>query len=104
MDIGLNPEKWDRTQVEGHLSLQDWQGLRARFLAEYAVRRALSETKPHKSSSGSFSRKSARILGGYGVASEAGLGAVNPSASDDGNSPGGKTEPVPGNKRPAIEE
>ena len=104
MDIGLNPENWGRTPAQGDNSRDDWQGLRARLLAGYAMRRAIGETNPRKLSGGSFSRKSARILGGYGSTPEAGLAPVNRSASDDGNSPGGKNEPVPGKKRPAIEE
>lgn len=104
MDIALNPESWGREQADGAPPRLDWHGLRARFMAGYALRGASPVGEPRSVSGGSFNRESARILSTYGLSQAAGLASVNRTGLGNGNSPGGKNVPVPGNKRPAIEE
>ena len=104
MDIGFKPESWGRGPSGGIESRLDWQGLRARFLAGHAMRRAFGTPGRPTVPSGSFDDESARILNGYGVAPPERLPPVNSTASGDGNAPGGTNQPVTGKKRPAIEE
>ncbi|RZK00053.1 MAG: hypothetical protein EOO76_14390 [Novosphingobium sp.] len=66
----------------------DWQGLRARMAAAYAVRPVLEPVQPQEPviDGGSFDRGSARALAVYGRGQGVGLGAVNPTALANGNS------------------
>jgi len=108
MEIGTNPDSWGRTSVDraaGEVSARlDWQGLRARFLAGYAMRGQPADARAAPPVGGSFHSAAARIIAGYATVHDHSLASVNPSALADGNAPAGKNQPVAGNKRPAIEE
>lgn len=104
MEIGTNPESWGRMAASEANPLLDWQGLRARFMAGYAMRHELRDPEPASPSGGSFDARFARILHDFAAYQVAGLATVNPTPSGDGNSPSGKNTPVAGNNRPVNEE
>lgn len=104
MEIGTNPESWGRMAAGGASPLLDWQGLRARFMAGYAMRRELGTADPVPRSGGSFDARFARVLHDFAATQGHWLAPVNPVSLAAGNSPAGKNKPVAGNKRPVIEE
>jgi hypothetical protein len=99
MEMGFDHDAWPMSQVPGAEAAAvggnlDWHGLRARFLAARACRRALDVGggRRIKASGASFNRSAASALAEFEDASH----GVNLNNSADGKAPLGIEENVAG--------
>ena len=99
MEMGFDHDAWPISQAPGAESASvqerlDWHGLRARFLAARACRKAFGTTEngSGKVVGASFDRSTAQALADFEDASH----GVNLDSSADGKAPLGIEEGVPG--------
>jgi hypothetical protein len=99
MEMGFDHDAWPLSQAPGGESASvqerlDWHGLRARFLAARACRKAFGpgENRSGKVVDASFDRSTALALADFEDASH----GVNLDSSADGKAPFGIEEGVPG--------
>ena len=106
MDMGFDHRQWPQGAQYGAAGsdsaadsgvMSDWAGLRARFLAAQALRRAsLDLPQGQRAMAGSFNETVARKLGSFEDAER----AVNPNALVDGKVKGGTHVDVAGASMP----
>lgn len=102
MDMGFDHRQWPQGAQNGAAGsdsgvMSDWAGLRARFFAAQALRRASLDLAQEQSArAGSFDEMVARKLGSFEDAER----AVNPNALADGKVKGGTHVDVAGASMP----